>query len=150
MILDERLEFCDATALHTGATTAVLTGDVIDLGAVPQDLGNGRQMYLVIQVTTAVAGTSSTVQFELCSDAAAAMTVATASRHIVTEAIAEATLVAGYTKQWALPPNGGQEPYERYLGIIATVGAAGLSAGAINAFLTFDPSYWKSYADAVN
>ncbi len=150
MILDELLEFGDAAAVATG-TGAALFGDVIDLGATPQDFGLGKAMYLVIQVTTAfTSGGAATVSFELCSDAAAAMTVATASRHIVTEGIAVASLTAGKTYVWSLPPNGGQEPYERYLGVITTVGTAALTAGAINAFLTFDPSYWKSYADAVN
>lgn len=149
MILDELLEFADATAIAT-ATGAALLGDVIDLGATPQDFGNGKPMYLVIQVTTAVTGTSSTVQFELVSDAAAAITVGTASRHLSTAAIPEATLVAGYTMQFALPPNGGEAEYERYLGVVTTVGTAALGAGAVNAFLTFDPSYWKSYADGVN
>lgn len=150
MILDELLEFADATALATG-TGAAQCGDVIDLGAVPQDFGLGKAMYLVVQVTTAVTSAgAATVQFELVSDAAASMTVATASRHIMTEAIGKASLVAGYGLVFSLPPNGGPEPYERYLGIVSTVGTAALTAGAINAFLTFDPQYWKSYADAAN
>lgn len=150
MILDELLEFGDATAITTG-TGAALFGDVIDLGAVPQDFGHGKAMYLVIQITTAVTSAgAATVQFELCSDAAAAMTVATASRHVRTEAIDKATLVAGYEMTFALPPNGGAEAYERYLGVITTVGTAALTAGAMNAFLTYDPKYWKSYADATN
>ena len=150
MILDELLEFADATALPTG-TGASLVGDVIDLGAVPQDFGHGKAMYLVIQVTTAVAGTSSTVQFSLESDSVATIDAgAGASRHLLTDAIPEADLVAGKGYVWALPPNGGQEPYERYLGVVSTVGTAVLSAGAINAFLTFDPSFWKAYADGQN
>lgn len=150
MILDELLEFGDNAALATG-TGAAQFGDVIDLGATPQDFGLGKAMYLVIQVSAAVtSGGSATVQFELCSDAAAAFTAGTASRHIVTEAIGKADLVAGKTYVWALPPNGGQEAYERYLGIIATVGTAALTAGSINAFLTFDASVWKAYADATS
>ena len=54
MIMDELLEFADATALSTAGTGLAAVGDVIDLGATPQDLGNGRGMYLVIQVDTAV------------------------------------------------------------------------------------------------
>ena len=57
MILDELLEFADAATIAT-ATGAALAGDVIDLGAEPQDFGHGRGMYWVIQITTAVAGTS--------------------------------------------------------------------------------------------
>lgn len=44
MIMDELLEFADATALSTAGTGLAAVGDVIDLGATPQDLGNGRHM----------------------------------------------------------------------------------------------------------
>lgn len=66
MILDERNEFADATALDTGGTGRVLVGDVIDLGAVSQDIGNGQPLYAVIQVDTAVtSGGSATVSLRL-------------------------------------------------------------------------------------
>ena len=54
MILDERNEFADATALGTSGTGRQLVGDVIDLGRVSQDIGNGEPLYLVVQVDTAV------------------------------------------------------------------------------------------------
>ena len=47
-------------------------------------------------------------------------------------------------------PLEGDKLYERYLGIQQNVGTAALTAGAINAFLTFDPKGWKSVPDAVN
>lgn len=150
MILDELLEFSDAGALATG-TGRSLHGDVIDLGATPQDFGVGEPLYLVIQVTTAVAGTSSTVSFELVSDAAAAIsTDGTATEHLVTELIPEATLVAGYQRAWVIPPGVADNVYERYLGLITNVGTAVLTAGAINAFITKDVALWKSYPDATN
>lgn len=150
MILDELLEFSDAGALATG-TGRSLHGDVIDLGATPQDFGVGETLYLVIQVTTAVAGTSSTVSFELVSDAAAGIaTNGTATEHLVTELIPEATLVAGYQRAWPIPPGTADNNYERYLGLITNVGTAVLSAGAINAFITKDVALWKSYPDAAN
>jgi hypothetical protein len=39
--------------------------------------------------------------------------------------------------------------YERYLGILQVTGTTAISAGAINAFLTFDVQKWKAYADAI-
>ena len=39
--------------------------------------------------------------------------------------------------------------YERYLGILATIGTTTVTAGKINAFLTMNPSKWKAYADAI-
>jgi hypothetical protein len=140
MILDERNEFADATALGTSGTGRALVGDVIDLGAVSRDVGNGEPVYLVIQVDTAVtSGGSATVSFELASDAAAAIaTDGSASVHFASAAIPKATLVAGYTIAVALP-NG---TYERYLGILQNVGTAALTAGKINAFLTHDVAKW--------
>lgn len=150
MILDELLEFADATAVATATGTALL-GDVIDLGATPQDFGNGKPMYLVIQVTTAfTTGSTSDVTFTLASDAAAAIaTNGTASEHLITDAYDTGVLVAGFQQTFPMPLGDGIA-YERYLGVLTTVGNAALTAGAVNAFLTFDPSHWKSYADATN
>jgi hypothetical protein len=46
-VLDERTEFCDATALNTGAAGTYLIGDVID-SSVVRDIGQGV-VYLVIR-----------------------------------------------------------------------------------------------------
>lgn len=146
MILDERTEFADALTCVANVGNAIL-GDVIDLGATPtlRDLGNGQPIYLVIQVDTAITGTSSTVQWQLCSDSTANLATSK-TVHLDTGAIAEATLVAGYTKVLALPA---EATYERYLGLWQTVGTANLSAGKINAFLATDVSKYTVYPDAI-
>jgi len=151
MIMDELLEFADATALDTSGTDSDLVGNVIDLGATPQDFGNGHTMYLVIQVDTAVtSGGSATVQFHLASDAQAAIAVdGSATYHYSSAAIGKATLIAGYELVVPVPLSVGAV-YERYLGIVTTTGTAAVTAGKINAFLTMDPKAWKSYPDAVN
>lgn len=148
MILDERNEFADATALSTAATGRALVGDVIDLGATSSDIGNGEQMYLVIQVDTAVTSAgSATVSFELASDASASIaTDGSATVHAVTAAIPKATLVAGYVAAAVALPIG---TYERYLGILQNVGTAALTAGKVNAFLTRDVSKWVATPDAL-
>lgn len=148
MILDERNEFADATALSTSATGRALVGDVIDLGATSSDIGNGEQMYLVIQVDTAVtSGGSATVSFELASDASASIaTDGSATVHAVTAAIPKATLVAGYVAAAVALPIG---TYERYLGILQNVGTAALTAGKVNAFLTRDVSKWVATPDGI-
>jgi hypothetical protein len=148
MILDERNEFADATALSTAATGRALVGDVIDLGAASRDIGNGAPLYLVIQVDTAVTSDgSATVSFELASDAGASIaTDGSATVHFATGAIPKATLVAGYTAVAVALPMG---TYERYLGVIANVGTAALTAGKVNAFLTHDVSKWTAYADGI-
>jgi|TARA_R110002095_G_scaffold34087_1_gene32591 hypothetical protein len=149
MIMDERLEFADATALDTSGTDTDLIGDVIDLGSVTSDVGNGQPIYLVIQVDTAVtSGGSATVDFKLVSDAAAAIAVdGTATQHFASGAVGKATLVAGYTVAVVALPIG---TYERFLGIITTTAAAAVTAGKINAFLTYDPVGWTALPDAVN
>lgn len=148
MILDERTEFADATALNTGAAGSYLVGDVIDLTVIGADIGQDTEIWCVIQVDTAVAGTSSTVQFKLASDSVANLVAdANATIHFATAAIPEATLIAGYQVAAFRLPLG---TYERYLGIIQTTAVAALSAGKINAFLTTDVSKIKHYADATN
>lgn len=146
MILDERTEFADALTCVANVGNAIL-GDVIDLGATPtlRDLGNGQPIYLVIQVDTAIVGTTSTVQWQLCSDSTANLATSK-TIHLDTSAIAEATLVAGYTIAIALPI---AATYERYLGLWQTVAVNNLSAGKINAFLTRDVAKYTVYPDAI-
>jgi hypothetical protein len=40
--------------------------------------------------------------------------------------------------------------YEQFLGILVVTGTTATVAGSIDAYLTLDPSGWKSYPDAVN
>lgn len=149
MILDERSEFCDATALNTGAAASYLVGDVMDLSVIGADIGQGTDVYLVIGVdTTATSGGSATGAFHLCSDAQAAIAVdGTATYHFSSSAIPVATLVAGYQICAIKLPLG---TYERYLGILQTTAVAAFTAGKINAFLTTDVAKIKHYADATN
>ena len=151
MIIDERLQFADATALDTSGTNTDLIGDVIDLGSTPQDYGNGETMYFVLYVTNAVtSGGSATVQFHLASDAQAAIaTDGSASYHWSSPAIAVADLVVGY-KLVVPVPVGASVPYEQFLGLLTTTGTAALTGGAVDAFLTLNPGHWTTYPDAVN
>lgn len=148
-IMDSRAEFCDATALNTGAAGTYLIGNVMDT-SVARDLGNGRPIYLVISVDTAVtSGGSATVQFLLASDAQAAIaTDGSATQHYASFAIPKATLVAGY--QLIVPLPAESPAYEQYLGILQVTGTAAVTAGKVNAFLTMDPPRWKSYANEPN
>lgn len=153
MVLDERGEFCDATAMNTGGAASYLLGDVIDLdpAAVAPNTTidmEGSDMYCVIQIaTTATSGGSGTYAFKLCSDAQAAISVdGTQTIHFATPLIAVATLVAGYLVAAFKLPRGN---YERYLGIVQETAVAAATAGAINAFLTSDPALYRAYADNV-
>lgn len=148
MILDELTEFCDATALNTGAAATYNLGDIIDTGSVSRDIGTGEDLYVVIQVdTTATSGGSATADFKLVSDSTTSIaTDGTATLHLSSGAIAVATLVAGYTILAARLPSG---TYERYLAVQQTTAVAAFTAGKVNAFLTKDIAKWKAYPDAL-
>lgn len=155
MILDEKLEFADATSVAASAGTALI-GDVIDLGSTSNYPANGEPLYLVIQTDTEIitAGAAGTIQFFLASDAQAAIatdgsaTVHLSSASLVTDDAAanSAALNAGGTILMAALPMG---TYERYLGILCTTGTTTTTAGKINAFLTKDPARWIATADGI-
>ena len=161
MILDERLEFCDATALNTGAAGTYLIGDVIDLiglgsSTIVGESTNGYPgnsigaLWLVIVVDTQgdSAGGAATAQFTLASDAQAAIaTNGTATVHFQTAAIGEATLAPGYRVCAVRLPEG---TYERYLGILQTTAGEAFTAGKVNAFLTDKPENWFAARDNVS
>jgi hypothetical protein len=150
MIIDDRGEFADATALSTAGTGLALVGDVVNL-SVAKGVGANidKPLYLVISVDTAVTSAgAATVAFVLASDAQAAIaTDGSATEHFRTRAIPKATLVAGYQLVFAVPPP--PPDYEQYLGILQDVGTAALTAGKINAYLTASPSVWSARADAI-
>ncbi len=153
MWIDERAEFCDATAISPAQDSTALLGNVMDL-SVNRDVGQGHPMYLVLQVTTAFAGGTS-YQFHLASDSAAAISIdGSETRHLSTDVYTQAQMTAGFTAVYPLPMGDtarGEDTagYERYLGISLTdVGSS--SSGAINAFLTPDPYGWTSYPDGNN
>lgn len=145
MIIDKRNEFADATALSTASPATILFGDVIDTGG--DGINDIDGLYLVILISTTVTSAgSATVQFHLASDAQAALAVdGSATYHWSSSAIAKATLVAGYTVCAIHLPKG---TYERYVGILTTIGTAALTAGAASAFLTPDISTWKAFPNA--
>lgn len=148
MWMDKRTEFADAVAIGTG-TGRRLVGNVIDLEN-QRDIGASSNIWLVIQLQTAMtSGGSATVQFELASDAQAAIaTDGSATVHATSESFAYNAVAAGDNlMQIILPLERTGKPYERYLGILANVGTAALTAGSINAFLTLQPPVQKAYPD---
>ena len=149
MILDSRNEFADATSVAAVASTALI-GNVVDLGT--DGINDVDGLYLVINVDTEIitGGVAGTIQFQLASDAQAAIAIdASATVHLsspilVTDDAAanSAALNAGGTILVAELPKG---TYERYLGILCTIGTTTVTDGKINAFLTMDPPSWKAF-----
>lgn len=166
MILDERMEFCDATAVTTG-TSLTLIGDVIDLGQTTNYIGDERTLFLVIEVATQIttSGSAGTIQFFLASDAQAAIaTDGSATVHLSSIALLtdDAATINASSAANALANRSGttyptrppvlvarlpQGAYERYLGILNDSETTAPNAGAINAFITDDPRVWRAYAD---
>lgn len=157
MILDDRTEFCDSTALNTGAAGTYVIGDQIDLGAA-RDIGNGQPIQLVIAVAVGIsAAAAGTVQFQLVSaDNAALTTNPTVHTHTAafttstTSGNAGGALAAGTRLATLTLPQEGATPYRRFVGIRQVTGTAAISAGAIDAFLVADAFANKAYPDAVN
>jgi hypothetical protein len=147
MILDERTEFLDATALNLGAPGSFLLGDVIDLTNV-RDIGMGEPLWLIVTVdTTATSGGAATLALNLLTDTDPALGSPVVLATSPTFALA--ALTAG-AMIWAvaLPIEGNL--YERYLGIQQVTGAAAFTAGKINANIVRDVAKRKLYPDAVN
>ena len=152
MYVDKSLELCDAQALGTSGTGLALVGDQVNLGAAGENIGTGEAMAMVIQVTTAVTSAgAATVQFQVVSDAAAAIaTDGSATVHVMSADIPKADLVAGYQVVLPLPPAGDND-YEQYLGLLQNVGTAALTAGAVDAFIVpqSQVQQWKAMPDAL-
>jgi len=147
MYIDRYNEFCDGTALNTGAAGSYLVGNQIDLLQGGRDIGHGSEglLYLVAQVSTAAtSGGSATLQLQLRSDDAAAINVSTGSLHASSAVHTVASMTAGKVL-WITPLPMGD--YERYLGIVQVTGTAAFTAGNIDVFLTPNPQRWQAHAD---
>lgn len=144
MILDERTEFCDATALNTGAPATYVIGDQIDI-SVSRDLGGEKAARLRIQVATAATGAGASGQFELVSADNAALTTNPVV-HFASAVIPVASLTAGAVVADVELP---RAVYKRYVGIRQVTSGAAFTAGAVDAFLVFDSNGWRAYTDGV-
>lgn len=152
MLMDDRLEFADATALNTGAAGTYNVGDVIDTRAASIDPNvtkdhEGSEMYLVVRVATAAtSGGAATLQVRLVSDDTATPSTTTATVHATSAVIPVASLTAGATVMVTKLPAGS---YERYIGVQQITGTAAFTGGALDAFLVSDPAIYRAYADNV-
>ena len=147
MILDDRTEFCDATAVNTGGANTYTLGDQIDLGTQRRDLGGDQALYAVISVSTGLVGTSGNVTFQVVSADDAALTTnpivhVQSAAFSTTAGSGTTTLAPGTVLLSVQLP---RDFYRRYLGIRQVTAVAATSAGAIDAFLTQDVAAWRAY-----
>lgn len=171
MILDERTEFADAVSVAVAAST-INVGDVIDTQGLAKagfvggtgaarDLGQGMSRYLVVSVDTEIitGGVAGTIQFHLVSDAVTTPDLVTRTVHasspvfVTDDAAANDPELNAGSIAWALQLPLEGVPYERYLGVQATVGTTTITDGAVSAYLTHTPPMthnFNMYPDAVN
>lgn len=145
MILDLQTILSDDQNLAQAAGTYLST-NAIDLGAAgtvpagfqargtpPHDIGRGAMVELEVQVTeTFTSGGAGTLQAKIITDDDAALGSPTILQS--SEAIALATLVAGYKFRLALPVG----IAERYLGVQYVIATAAMTAGKVTAGLVAD------------
>jgi hypothetical protein len=157
MIIDKLTEFCDATSVALAAGTHLL-GNVVDLQEA-RDIGMSGPIFFQMRCATSIitGGSAGTIQFQLVSDAQAAIatdgsaTVHWTSKAFVTDGDDANELHAGdVIAQMHLPLEGIGSVYERYVGVRAIVATTTVTAGAVDAFLTLDPTAWKALPDGQN
>ena len=146
MILDSQLVFSDSQAV---TATAVST-NVYDTNAVAgpntiQDIGNGEDIYLVVQtaVTATDTGSDATLTITLESDSTTNLATSP-TVHYSSGAIAFASFATAGTQLIAVRLPAGN--YERYLGVRYTVASGPLTAGQFDAFLVKDIQRNINYA----
>lgn len=157
-LIDDDLMFCSDVALNTGAAgTVYLLGSQIDANTI-RDFGNGRPVYLFIDVGTtgivAATDTTGTLQFILASDNSAAVDVSTGTRHFLTPTYATsnatpATLVPGQRLFECAIPSDGSKPYEQFLGILQVPVTRAITAGTVNIGLTLSPTSQRYYPNGI-
>ena len=126
----------------------------IDLGLTGRDPGMGQPVYLNIVVTEAFTdgGDSATLSFSLNSDSVEDVAESGSTIHLITPPLLKAALVAGARYSYTVPPAGGGNTYERYLGLMAIIATAGFDSGMVEAWLGHDPIgiHIGGFADATN
>lgn len=154
VIMDQELTFADGTWGPTAVATNVST-NVVDMGPLGgpvgpgsanagRNLGVGEEMWFEILVAqTATSGGAATVDFRLRTDSAANMTTSPIDL-ASTGALGFATLVAKtYPMRLMLPWNA---TYKRYLGVVAVIATAVLTAGLFHARILKNPQMVQNYA----
>ena len=155
MFIDSNLEFADDKAVPTtGTATQNLMIGEIDLRPVgisdntTVDFSAGEPIYLVIEVTTAIAGAGTQYAFSVYTDDVQTSEGATSSgASIFDTGLSASHRTAGKRIIVTLP----EANYERYLTLHGrSDNATAPTSGKINAFITKDVVNWTSTNTRVN
>lgn len=146
MILDKRTTMSDAQTVTTGSENGVQGTYSIPL-TVARDIGASDDLYVVVQVQTAMAGTNpnaTTVLLETDDNLGLNSPVT-----VMTIGIIPTNSVAGTRLIQKLPPvdTGASNAYQTFLGVRYT-SANALSAAAFNAFICNGVDLQRYYANA--
>lgn len=151
-LLDDTLYLCDGVSLNTGGAGVYLIGSQIDTNTV-RDLGNGKALYLCIDVKVGitVASSTGTVQFALASDDSDSISTSASTVHYLTATFATSTtaIAAGTRLFCCQIPQDGAKPYKQFLGILQLTGTTAINAGSVNVFLTTDPGSQRYYPNGI-
>ena len=153
MIYDNRMLFSSAQSVVGTAGSGINCTNQYDSGAVTRDLGNGAQLYLLVEVTTdIVAAGAGTFRIDFVSSASNTLSTPTihASTTLTTAASASAAnkTLAG-SQAWCIEiPQG--VTYLQYLGVIYTPVSQNTSTGAVNCFTSLDPHGYINYPTVAN
>lgn len=132
MYIDKNLLISDAQVVCNSGSE--VSTDVIDL-SVARKVWGGKQLYVVIIIDTSFA-TATGIQFQVVTDDAAALSSPTVQ--VETASIPIASLTA--KRAPIVIPIGSQlGTEERYLGVKYILEGSNATAGAVTAFVAFDP-----------
>ncbi len=137
MILDALNRFSNAQAL----TATAASTDIIDLRSVERRIGTGRNLYIIVNVDVAFtdAGSDSTIQVELQSDALEAFGSATNRQDLGTFAA-----LAAIGTQLIVRIDSGILT-ERFIRLNYTTANGNLTTGSVSAFIALDVDGFTAY-----
>ncbi len=137
MILDAQNRFSNAQAV----TATAVSADIIDLTDLERRIGTGRNLYIVVGVDIAFtdAGSDSTIQVELQSDALEAFGSATNRQDLGTFAALSAV---GTQLLARIAP---EILTERFIRLNYTVANGNLTTGSLTSFIALDIDAFTAY-----
>ena len=142
MILDFEQVFSDEQAV----TSAAGSTHTLDMGVAGRDIGTGDNLYVVVQVHTALTdgGSNTSTAVALEGDSTTSFSP-DGTRTLFSFPQAAA---AGTVRIARLQPGGDPEQYQ-YLRLKYTPAGADLTGGKFNAFLVHDIQKYTSFADNI-
>ena len=133
-----------ATATANSGATAKVGGEIDLVNA--RDIGNGKDMFLLIQIDTAFVGVGASFELKVVSSAATALTTPTVHWTSGVVAVSSAKNVVGNRWFARLPIDN----YLRYLGLTISVTGANITAGKLDAFLVPHDHKWTPFTEAIS